>query len=428
MARFCLLSEFGDMAFLGLRLQEEGHEVWLHIKDPASRHVYDGMLPKLKTPTPPPGSTVVFDTTNRGALATALRRQGFPVIGGNPIDRDLEVMRTSGFEIMESIGLSVPEWHPFASVKDAIRFLRREAEDGGWYFKPNGDAPTTLTHNDDSNDEMIAWLEAVEPRLAGVKSFVLQKKQEGIEIDCDGWFDGQRWVYPFCSTIEDKKAWTGELGARGGCASNVVWRWPGPRPPFPMATVMRLEPILREARYVGNIALNTIVDSEGTPHGLEWSARFGFDALQAFALLVRGDLGEQLAAFARGHLDRFDVGPDLALTLRLSCPPYPLEAPELAQANLGIPVDPRLDGSHPRVFPDDVMVTKGRARLAGRDGSVGTVGIVGDDIAQMRHDLVEFAKDIRIDDKQMRTDPVERYERAMGMLANFGYRDVEEAA
>jgi phosphoribosylamine--glycine ligase len=413
MARFFVWSDAGDSVFLARRLASEGHAVDVYIHDPASRRLGDGLVRKAAAPQP--GAVVLFDGVGHGALGQRYRAAGHPVIGGNPLDRALELDRTQGTALMGAVGIATPETRTFRDRAAADAFLAEE--DGGtWFFKPSGNQGTATTMGGPPAmlRRFLAW---ALPQLPPGTPFELQRKVDGHEISCQGWFDGARFVPPFDSTLEDKRLMPGDIGPRAGCQANLVWPW-WQNTALPTRTVARLADRLRAARYCGPIDCNMIVDDAGVPHGLEWTARFGFDATQAWQCLVRGDLGAQLEAFARGRLDRFDVDDTCAMTLRVSTPPYPDEGP--AAERRGLPVDEDLI-AHPRMFADDVMLDRaGHPVCAGRDGSLGVVAAVGDDVGELRRRCLALAAGLALPGLQYRNDPVARVERVWAALQDFG--------
>lgn len=395
----------------------------MHVFDPPSRHVGDGLIPKLERPEPEKGTDVVlFDGTGYGALGTRLRKRGFAVIGGNPLDHDLEVDRAQGTAFMRQAGIKTPQTKSFRSLAQGQAFLA--THDGHWYFKPSGDHGTDLTRNGDADAvrRFLAWVSR-QPMAAKLDEFELQRAVDGAEVSVEGWFDGRKWVGPCNSTLETKKFCTGDLGPRTGCQANVVWTYEADRPRLFQKTVERLTPLLRAANYVGPLDLNCIIAEDGEPYGLEWSARTGFDALQAYSLLVQGNLGHQLDQFAHGRLRAWDVRPDvMGLTLRLSTTPYPMEDVRLAKESLGLPLDPKLFRDPETTFLDDVMVgPDAKPAMAGRDGSIGCVGTTGRDWEQMKKQVVKRAKAIDIPSKAYRIDVVPDAEKRWKTLAQHGY-------
>src|SRR5438552_5077024 len=104
---FVFWSMHGETLFLARQLQAEGEQVQLYCKDPSAKCVGRGIVPTLRTPQLDSGDVVLFDAVGLGAQGQALRRQGYPVIGGNPFDRMLELDRTKGTAIMHDLGIAI---------------------------------------------------------------------------------------------------------------------------------------------------------------------------------------------------------------------------------------------------------------------------------------------------------------------------------
>jgi phosphoribosylamine--glycine ligase len=379
-----------------------------------AKDVYRGIIPLATQPDPRRGEIVLFDMVKFGPQADSLRKRGFKVIGASRLADRMEIDRPYGAQVMKNVGIRIPETHVFRSIGSGQQFL--ESHRDHWYYKPSGNMSCDTTHNGES-DDLIRYLEYC--RKEPPEQFELQKRVEGTEISLEGWFDGRKWVWPFNSTIEDKKFLTGDLGPRTGCMANVVWAYEESRPLLALKTLTRCAPYLEEAGYVGPIDLNMILDKEGTPYGLEWSPRFGYDALQALSLLIQGDFGHQLAEFASGSLDAFNVRTDAyAFTLQTSVPPYPNW--EHAQDAKGLPLDSGLLKDD-KVFLRDVMLKDGKPLVSGADASVATIGAVGTDLDSLRKELKEKASGFHIPNTQFRTDPVLRAEKVLTALSSLMY-------
>src|SRR5947207_7582179 len=253
--RFYVFSTAGDGAFVTPLLRAEGAPTTLYTVAPEARDVLRGYVPRQTVADVPNGAVILFDDVGHGRLGSFFRGRGHPVIGGNPIDRGWEIDRQHGAKMAERAGITVPETHAFPSIRHAIRFL--EGESGEWVVKPSGTprASCALTQSGEA-EELVRHLRWAELRAAqDFPALILQRAVEGLEIDCDGWFDGENFVHPFFSTLEDKRLMDGERGPRTGCAANVVWPWHlGAR--LPEDTVALVAEEFREAGYAGNIAMN----------------------------------------------------------------------------------------------------------------------------------------------------------------------------
>lgn len=411
MARFHFASGDGSALPLAVRLKRDGHDVTWHVRDKATREIGKGLVPHAAEP--PAGAVVIFDTTKRGAEGRALRARGFRVIGGNPFDEDLELDRAEGQRIMRVAKIATPPTFPFAKIPEAIKFLK--GVQGRWFVKVSGEAAAggSSTFDAPDSESMARYLTWVESR-GPVKPFQLQQTVDGTEVSCNGWFDGRRFVPPFDLTLEEKRFMPGNLGPRTGCESCVVWH--ASNGVLAARTVRRIAALLEEEGYVGPIDCNAIVDDDGTPHGLEWTARLGFDATQAWARLFGPTLGEQIDRFAHGELPKWEGLSHLSAVLRISIPPYPEGTPPEFGKTAGLPVDRAIVGD-PMIDPQDVT---SEAAMAGTSGIVCCVGATGEGLGRLRDDLLQRADRLEIPNKQYRTDPLDRVDRDLGALRKLG--------
>lgn len=411
MAVFHFDSGDGSALPLAYRLKRDGHQVTFRVSDQKTAGIGKGVVPYSEKP--PQGAVVICDVTGKGAEGKRLRSQGFRVIGANTFDEDLELDRAEGARIMRVGGIKTPPTFPFRTIKDALKFL--DGVQGSWFVKVSGAdaAGGADTFDAPDSESMIRYLKWVET-LGKIKPFELQQKVTGTEVSTNGWFDGERFVPPFDLTLEEKRFMPGDLGPRTGCESCVVWH--SSNTVLASRTVRRIADQLRERGYVGPIDCNAIVDEDGVPLGLEWTARLGFDATQAWARLFDRTLGEQLEQFAHGKLTRWEPLPHLSATLRISVPPYPEgNAVELSKL-AGLPLDRRILGD-PMIDPLDVT---GEATMAGGYGVVCTVGATGQDLGKLRDDLLRRASDLEIPNKQYRNDPLSGMNKRLEDLNKLG--------
>jgi len=419
MASFAFHSDAGDSLFLAMRLMREGHHVKFYVDDPQSRDVGKGLVPRVPSFRPERADILVFDMVKHGVLADNLRQRGFRVLGASRFADVIELDRMAGHKVMQSVGIAIPDTYGFGKrgFKEARELVRKNKEDE-WFYKPSGNVDAGFTYGSRAWDEMIRmldWFERDPP-----DKFIMQKKVKGTEVSLEGWFDGTRFVYPFNSTVEDKKFLAGDLGPATGCMANLVWAYEDPQPTLVLKTLWRLTSILRDVNYVGPIDLNMIIDSEGVPHGLEWSARFGYDALHALSMLITGDLGHQLEEFDHGRLDSFNVRRDLyALTIRCSVPPFPNF--QFAKTVKGLPLDPAILTDPNRIFVGDVMVENGKPFVAGSDAGVLVAGETGEHIGILRDQVLDRIKSLKIPNAQYRRDPVVRAEDVLTSLRAHRY-------
>lgn len=418
MADFFIYSVCGDSLFLAMRLMREGHRVRMYIEDVKCRTIGERLVLKVATAAPRREEIVIFDYVGAGRYADTLKKRGFKVIGGSEFCDRIEFDRKLGMGLMTQVGIKTPETHEFTTFDDGGKFLA--TAEGEWFYKPDGNIGYTVNGDAETLTRHFEWMKR---RKGMVPSrFILQRKVNGTEISTEGWFDGERFVYPFNGTIEDKKFLTGNKGQSVGCSSNLVWCYEEPCPRLAKETVEKMAEILRAARYAGPIDFNAIVEERsGRPLGLEWTPRFGYDALIAYAMLIDGDLGQQLFDFAWGKLDAFNARVDAyAMTINVSVPPYPQD--KYAKDAEGMLLDPEIVKDPIRIALRDVrMNEKMQPEVAGGYAIVATLGEVGWSIWELRDRLLDRAGKLRISDLQYRIDPVERASIAIESLALEGY-------
>ena len=385
----------------------------LYTKSPEASDVGKGLIDRRDEP--PPGAVVLFDCVGTGSIGQMYRKRGHRVIGGNPFDKPLEKDRSAGITIMHDVGIVTPKTFPFADIPKAIKFL--EKQEGAWFVKVSGSQVESSTCDAPNPEAMIRYLRYVE-QAGKVDPFELQQTVQGTEISCNGWFNGHEFITPFDLTIEEKRLMHGDLGPRTGCESCVVWMAQDDN--LAEITVLKLEDRLEQEGYVGPIDLNSLVNSEGVPYGLEWTARLGFDAVQAWMRLFEGDLGEQLEAFASGELGAWEVSDldRLSVTSRLSIPPYPTFDPKLLAKTKGLPLDRRIVTDQ-HFDPADVMQGTGGPVAAGASGLIGTAGYLGTRLEDGRKSCRTLLGSLDIPNKQYRTDIVSRWERDIAALKSL---------
>lgn len=419
MPNFFIWSKDGDALFLAQRLAREGHSVRMHIHKKESQLVGAGLIQKANVANPRKGELVIFDMVGFGKEAERLKRQGFKVLGGCALADKLELDRGFAMRLMRESGIEVPETQEFDRLDQARSFLAKRERGESWYLKVSGDEDCASTHGAKDVEDMLRWFEYLEVSKHVPKRFLLQKKMDNkAELSLEGWFDGNKWVLPWNSTIEDKRLFAGDVGPNTGCMANVVWAYEERMPLLAMRTLTRIAGVLRGASYVGPIDINVILGNDGTPFGLEFTARFGYLALQSLSLLVGGDFGSQLWEFANGTLDHFEVINDkYSLSIGVSVPPYPNDAREAHMK----PLDPTLLYDPIRIMLSDVMVLHGRPYITGRDANVGSFGDTWHDLHELRSMVLGRIKEYAIPDAQYRTDPVKRAEEEFEFLREHDY-------
>lgn len=405
--KFIIYSLHGDGIALAPRLMSEGNDVAIYLE--SAKRSYDNLgVTKLDRfdPDLDDDPVIVFDMVGKGKLADALRQHGFMVVGSSTFGDRLELDRTYGALVMQAAGIKIPDTFVFTSFADGIAYANAAKQ--GLFFKPHGNKDTSLTFGDD-DPKLVARMIAHHAKAwVGPVKFELQEKVEGIEVSIEGWFNGQEWLLPFNSTIEDKKLFPGDLGPNTGSMSSTVWAWQHMRPKIARETLLKLTSILRKARYIGPLDINL----KGG-YGLEFTSRFGYDALWALSELLHGDVGKFLSDVARGQAKRMPLGRDFAFGLRTRVLPEPGGA-----VPRGVPVEGVKFGE-PHTWLLDVMANaQGELVTAGVDGVIGVLTDHGRTIEEAQRRVFARVDELKVPNLLWRNDAGARARRQINEALN----------
>lgn len=413
--KFLLLSQSGDGLALARKLLDNGHEVAAWIMDRNAKQNYDGLVKKLSRWEDflDPSTVVFFDTTGGGRNADKLRARGHHILLGSTFADELEHDRNLAFSLMEEVGIKVPQTVEFVDWATAKEFVKKEG--GRWAFKPSGelgkrgDKLGVSSYMPKDEEDLVGMLEYFESVSKSITpEFVLQKFVEGVAISTEGWFNGEEFMHPFNHTIERKQLMDHNLGPSGGCSGNCVWAISRPNHIVEQG-IKLMEPTLRQFNYVGPIDLNTIVNNEGV-WALEFTPRFGYDAICAFLELYQGDLGELFAKLARGDKPKEMVMKSgFGAALRISTPPYPSEE---FRPKPGLPINGFTREDRDHVFFYEVRLNeKDQLVTSGSGGAVAAVTAHGESIWSSMTKAQQMAEAAKVPDKQYRLDLIEELNR-----------------
>lgn len=384
------ISNSGECLPIAWRMQKEGQDVKVYLHNPKYRNNYNGMLEKIPAKkilgTAKRSEAVIFDITRVnefkpydrellklfrtkgstvfGPVADVLRKHT-RVVGCSTWTEELEMDRTYSTKIAREIDLEIPETHDFNSLKDGVKFLKRSKE--RWVFKPHDNLDLDMTYVEKYPGELVTKIEGEYARRLEKDNidFMLQKVVEGIEISTEGWWNGEKWT-AFNHTIEDKQLMTGGLGPSIGSQGNTVWAKKDPNGLL-VGSLKKLTSHLKKCRYIGPVDINCIV-SNGKPHFLEFSPRFGYDAIYCLLTLLKGRITD---FFLNGFNSKFHDG--FASSQRITIPPFPYADDELlADMAKDVAIE-GMPGNHPNFWMEDVYAREGKLFCAGADGILGVV-------------------------------------------------------
>ncbi|MDE2102823.1 MAG: hypothetical protein KGL39_36600 [Patescibacteria group bacterium] len=438
--RFAFHSLDGDSLFYWARLVDEGHEVLVYIKNTPNKLVGDGIVKKTNNLMEwqswglrDPKTVFVFDVTGSGELADSLRRRGALVVGGSKFMDRLEHDRAWGEGVAESLGITVPKCENFSSIPDALR--RAKSLDGEWVFKTDHYLEGAATYLAESGEDMAAYLTGLHKRFGNGGKCLLARKIPGVAISTCGWWNGHEFVYPLCGDIEHKKFLNDDLGPNTGCSFNVIWPYKGDRDSQPRVVKElkwdAVEAFFRHSQATpGLYDINALIsDEDGEAYFLEWTPRFGYDSEPTTQRILTMELGEFFYKLATGELREapFDPG-KMAFGIRVTLPPYPYEWVEEKSGKrtcVGTPVlgaDGLWDGFFVGM---GVRETKSDLEVASPTGIVSIGVTAGTDLAKMDKAVNDYLKDeLKVPNRQWRTDATPRIQEDQKRLAKLGYRSL----
>jgi phosphoribosylamine--glycine ligase len=240
---------------------------------------------------------------------------------------------------------------------------------------------------------------------------------KGIEISTEGWFNGKDWIRPFNHTFEKKRLMASDRGPNTGCMGNVVWPTNGDK--LTAQVVEPLAPLLEKVGYVGPIDVNCIVDDTDA-YFLEFTPRFGYEAIQAWGELLQEKLFDFLYGVASGQPIEVPYHDESSIAIRLSVSPYPNK--EDIEKWKGVQVLDIPKEARKHIWLADVMKPDGIEVLAGVDGVVGCVTARGQSVRECQRRAYRTVKNICIhQDVQYRTDIGDGAEQDKEKLKEWGW-------
>lgn len=411
----------GDLAW---KIQNEGHQVKCWIKDVTDE--YDGFVEKVGGHWKDYvdwADVVVFDDIGFGKEADALRKAGKPVIGGSVYTDKLEDDREFGQAEMKRLGmLTLPSWD-FDDYEKALQFIKDNP--GRYVYKPSGFVPSDwkgflyVGKEEDGLDlyEIIDQNKKILSKK--IKTFQLQKFVSGVEVGASAFFNGEKFITPVLIAFEHKRLFPGELGPMTGEMGTSMF-WSEPNVLF-AETTGRMEEALREAKYVGYIDINCIVNGRGI-YPLEFTARFGYPTIniqQEGILSEWGDFFYEIAHY-RDYDLRAKRGFQIGVVI--VTPPFPYEDPWETEVYKDVSIIFRKP-NHEGVHISDVKVVDGVWRTAGESGYHLIVTGHGITMEEARNQAYSRINNIILVNMIYRTDIGSTWSDDSDRLRSWGYLD-----
>ncbi len=410
------IGDYNDFGSLYLRLAGEGHDVRVHIAEEGSHDVLAGLVtlaPDWKAALPwireaGDDGLILIEDASKGEMQDALRRDGYRVLGGSAYGDQLEQDRALGQRVLGDAGLPTAASRYFDDFAEAIAYLR--AEPHRVVLKFDGAAlPSDMNYVGMRHDglDVIAALtrhaRTWEEDYDEAPTFILMDYVQGVETGVGAFFNGTEFVGPINLDWEHKRLFPGDIGELTGEMGTVV-TYRGGEKLFD-ATLGRVAPLLRAAKHVGYMNLNTIINADGV-WPLEFTCRFGYPGFAILSALFREGCGTILQRVATGSSTSFATQDGFAVGVVLTVPPFPHDH-GYEDLSKGMPIcladdltaQERLD-----LHYGEVGMLDGQLVTTGQVGLVMVVTGRGGSIAEAQHAAYALAAKVAVPNVRYRND------------------------
>jgi phosphoribosylamine--glycine ligase len=371
---------------LAVRAQQAGHDVRLAIReDERTKQIGRGLCEVVRDHKAwLRWSNLVICTDNSLYLhdLDRHRNEGGLVIAPSVEASKWELDRKLGQNIFRKSGINTATSKEFHSYEDAMAFIKKTM--GRFVSKPCDDANAdkALSYCSSGPDDMLYMLERWRrsDKLKG--SFILQEFIPGIEMSAAGWFGPHGFNDCFEEAFEFKKLMAGECGPATGEQGTVMRYVRNSK--LANKVLLPLAPQLKKLGYVGDVAVNCIVDEKGRPWPLEFTMRLGWPAFQLQCALLRP--GEDPIQWLHDLAVGKDAQPfslDLvAIGVVLSVPDYPYSRMTRKEVT-GIPMFGITPGLLSHLHPCEMMMIDCHNQVGDQLVKMPTLATAGDYVAVM---------------------------------------------
>ena len=284
------------------------------------------------------------------------KAEGVPIIGAPGQVAQWELDRMVGMAEFKRAGIPIPPFHQCSNLDEAIAYVAKRDE--GMAVKPCGDVTDkSLSFVAKTSREMIwrlqRWKREGKRFPSGI---ILQELVKGVEMAVGAWVGPSGFAKGWEENWEEKRLFAGGLGPNCGEAGTVCRLVKSSK--LADKVLRPLKDRLTQLGYVGNIDVNCIIDTDGNPWPLEFTARFGYPAINIELALHRSDPIEFLAGLAAGEPPDTRAMDEVAVGVVMALPPYPFSAGKTDEV-VGVPIWGISPSIEDRLHPCMVQVGEG---------------------------------------------------------------------
>lgn len=358
------------------------------------------------------------------------RDLGWAIFAPTVRSAKLEIDRGFGMEEMQKVGIEVPPYEQFKSLKEAEDFARKS--DKAWCFKTLGsEEDKALSYVSSDPADMVGWLQRQQKLGMSLKGpCMLQEKINMLaEVGVSGWFGPQGFLpgkWQIC--FEHKKLMNDEKGPNTGEQGTVCQYVEADKMAEEMLKPM--ENYLLKAGHRGDFAIGCGIDKTGKAWPFEFTARLGWPAFYLQIASHRGDPAQWMRDLLDGK-DTLRVSRDVSIGVVMAQPRYPYNDSDpkevegvtisgcdevwadLHPAEMMMGRGPKMDGD--KVVEGPICQTAGEY--------VCIVTALGDTVEKARNRVYRSIDKVSFPNALYRTDIGEKVQKVLPKLHEFGFAE-----
>jgi phosphoribosylamine--glycine ligase len=203
------------------------------------------------------------------------KKRGQPVFAPSYESAELELDRAKGQKFLADHGVKVIPYKTFSDYGAAEKYVRETME--RYVSKPNGDRDKALSYVSQSPADMVYMLQrwkASQKNVVG--QFMLQEFVPGIEFAVNGWLGKNGFSRFIEESFEHKRLMNDDKGPNTGEMGTAVKYVE--ESDLAKEVLLPLERDLIKMGHTGSIDVSVIIDENGDPRPLEFTARLGWPA------------------------------------------------------------------------------------------------------------------------------------------------------
>jgi phosphoribosylamine--glycine ligase len=370
-------------------------------------------------------------TTGNAKYITELDRfrdLGWKIFAPTARSAKLEIDRAFGMEEMQKVGIKVPPYEQFKSLKDAENFARKS--DKAWCFKTLGsEEDKALSYVASDPADMVGWIQRQQKLGMTLKGpCMLQEKIDMLaEVGVSGWFGPEGFLPEKWSVcFEHKKLMNDEKGPNTGEQGSVLQYVETDKMAEEMLKPM--ENYLLKAGHRGDFAIGCGIDKSGKAWPFEFTARLGWPAFYIQIASHKGDPAQWMRDLLDGK-DTLRVSRDAAIGVVMAQPRYPYNDSDPKMVE-GVPIS-GCDEVWADLHPAEMMMGRGPKmdgdkvvegpifQTAGEYVAIMTA--LGDTVEKAKKRVYRSIRQVSFPNAMYRTDIGKKVIECLPELKKFGY-------